>query len=133
MAWDLPNRRTADAPSLIQAFELFHPSAYGNRASGLSPIVFRGAWIALTMQVHQQQGNRCGRDAADAARLPQCCRTHMFQLARNLSRQSAHVVVVEVIGNRRGLVAALAFDLLALAIEVTRVFRLHLDLRGNLL
>src|SRR5690348_18430812 len=74
-----------------------------------------GAWVSVAMQMHQQQRNGRGRDAADPTRLTQRGGTHALQLRRNFRRQAAHAVIIETRGNRRGFVAALALDFVVLA------------------
>jgi hypothetical protein len=54
-------------------------------------------------------------------------RTSRKALARFV-RQSAHIAVVDVLRQAQFLVAQLTLDLFVLALEVPRVFRLHIDL-----
>src|SRR6185312_11804080 len=93
----------------------------------------RGSSGGVALQVHQQQRDRGGGDAADAGGLAQRGRLAALELEQHIGGQAAHGVVVEAGGNRGLLVAALAGDLLALAFEITRVLGLHLDLGGHVL
>src|SRR5690606_36904352 len=79
------------------------------------------AAAALALQVHQQQRNRRRGHARDALGLADAQRTHAFELLLHFGRQAAHGGVVEVLRDRRGLVPALALDLLALAVQVAGV------------
>src|SRR5574337_1009703 len=80
--------------------------------------------------MHQQQRDRGRGDAADARGLAERGRLRALELEQHLGGQATHPVVVETVRNGGVLVPALAFDLLALALEVAGVFHLHLNLRG---
>ena len=77
----------------------------------------------LALQVNQQQRDGGGSDAADARGLAHGLRARLLELEQHLGGEAAHAVIVEVGGDRRVLVAALAFDLLALAFQVASVLR----------
>ena len=59
-------------------------------------------------------------------------RLHAAQLLQHFGRQAAHTGEIEARRDRRGFVALLAFDLVALAVQVAGVLHADLDLFGDL-
>ena len=82
--------------------------------------------------MHQQDGDRRGRDAGDARGLSHRGGTNLLELLPHFVREPADARVVEVRGQARFLVAALARDLFFLALDVARVFRGDLELHADL-
>src|SRR3984885_3042208 len=82
--------------------------------------------------MHQQQRHRGGREPRNAGRLSESLRAHGAERLTRLVRQSADHRVVELRREERLLVTLLTVDLLHLALEVSRILRLHLDLQLDL-
>ena len=84
------------------------------------------------LEMHQQDGNRRGRDARDARRLAHRGRANLLELLAHFVREPGDARVVEVVGQARFFVAALARDFFFLALDVAGVFRGHFELRADL-
>ena len=82
------------------------------------------------------QRQRRGRDALDAPGLAEARGADGEELLLHLVREARQPLVVEVGGQQRQIVAAVAGDVLGLAIEINRVFRVGLEpahkMSGNL-
>src|SRR5690606_8940045 len=96
------------------------------------------AWVILSRlpplplgYVDEQQGDGGRGDARNALRLADGLGAHALELLLRFGGQAAHLRVIEAVGDARGLVALLARDLLALALEVTGVLDADLDLLGH--
>src|SRR5690606_25521664 len=102
------------------------------RSYGAAAAASGHAAAALAFQVDQQQRDRRRGHTGNALGLADAQRTHALQLLLYLGRQAAHRGVVEIRGDRGGLMAALALDLLALAVQVAGVLDPDLHLLGHL-
>src|SRR5690348_3968359 len=87
---------------------------------------------ATLLEMDQQQRDCRRRHARHPAGLPDRRRPILREAAAHLMRESRHQAVIDVVRQSRLLVAALALDLLALALDVPGVLRSRLDLYANL-
>lgn len=79
-------------------------------------------------QVNEQQRNGSGRDARDAARLPERFRSLSGQLNLHFFRQAAHLGVVEINREAQVFVGELTVDFVLLTLDVAGVFGGDFDL-----
>ena len=84
------------------------------------------------LEVNQEEGDRGRGHAGDAGGLTQGVRASGAQLLTYLRGQPPYPPVVDVLGQRRGLVAPGARNLVALPFDVAVILRLDLHLLGNL-
>lgn len=77
--------------------------------------------------MNQQQRHGGGRHARNTARLAQRVGTMPDQFLPHLARQTVNLGIIEIQRQRQLFVAALAFDLLALALDVTGVLWLWIS------
>lgn len=89
--------------------------------------------MAALPQMHEQQRDGRRGEPGNAGGLPQGFRTHIVEPLPNFVRQTAQTGVVEIIGQPQGFVPLLPIDFFRLALEVSRILRLHLDLLLHLL
>ena len=82
------------------------------------------------MRGEQRQGR--GGDPLDPPGLTQARRTHGDELLLDLVGEAREATIVEVGRQHRRIVAAIAGDVLGLAIEINRVFRVRLEARDKM-
>jgi hypothetical protein len=78
--------------------------------------------------MHQQQGQCSRRDAGNARGLPHGFRLVLVQLLAHFDRQRLHFHVIQIGRQRQAFIAFMTFDFARLAVDVTGVFQLNLQL-----
>ena len=92
------------------------------RPSGVSETAF---------QMDEQHGNRRGRDAGNARSLTHSLRAVLIQLLLRLRRKPAHLAVIHIRRKAQIFVLRLTRDFFLLALDITLVFGLDLDLLAH--
>ena len=70
---------------------------------------------------------RGGRYALDSTSLAYCRGTLTRELRAHLSGQASNAAIIDIIGDRRRLVAPMPFDIFSLPVHVNGVLRVELD------
>ena len=81
--------------------------------------------------MRREERQRCRRDALNAAGLTQARWTDGDELLLDLVGEARETGIVEVGGQHRRIVAAIAGDVLGLAVEINRVFRVSFKSGNN--
>src|ERR1700760_670306 len=89
--------------------------------------------VVALLQMYQQQRHRGRSQSRNTGGLAQGLRTHIAEPLPDFVRQAADLRIVEVPRQLQRLMAQLPIDLLGLALQVSRVLRLDLDLQFHLL
>ncbi len=82
-------------------------------------------------QMHQQEGNRSRGNARNPRRLTKRFRSLLVEFLLHFDRQAANRAIIEIPRQARRFELFLPAHLIALALDVTLIFDLNLDLLGS--